>query len=257
MERRKQLIQATASYNSELNRSRLSERKTFFDINTMTIQQPNPKRQAKPPCYRPPLLLAVSKEGFLRFDKRKRSHFPNRSCQFLSETSQADPKYCPFERCVTRCVRIAIFPMYLRHPQCMEMSDEMYATVRTYDWMCMECKPCSICSKLDAEDKMLFCDRCDRGYHTFCVGLSGPPEGPWVCVAYCLRREGSNSGSTLRTDGSSPSPAAAAAATANGLIYCEDCQIVMSKNELHKWKRRTLKDRVLCSQCNRRRRFGE
>lgn len=32
---------------------------------------------------------------------------------------------------------------------------------------------------------MLFCDRCDRGYHTYCVGLKAPPSGSWICNNYC------------------------------------------------------------------------
>nr|CDQ06538.1 Bm8215 [Brugia malayi] len=32
---------------------------------------------------------------------------------------------------------------------------------------------------------MMFCDRCDRGYHTFCVGLSTPPNGNWICSSFC------------------------------------------------------------------------
>lgn len=27
----------------------------------------------------------------------------------------------------------------------------------------------------------MFCDDCDRGFHTFCVGLDALPEGKWVC----------------------------------------------------------------------------
>lgn len=30
---------------------------------------------------------------------------------------------------------------------------------------------------------MMFCDRCDRGYHTYCVGLESIPEGSWQCSA--------------------------------------------------------------------------
>jgi hypothetical protein len=26
---------------------------------------------------------------------------------------------------------------------------------------------------------MLLCDRCDDGYHTFCVGLEDIPQGEW------------------------------------------------------------------------------
>lgn len=33
----------------------------------------------------------------------------------------------------------------------------------------------------DFQDKMMFCDKCDRGYHTFCVGLKSIPNGPWKC----------------------------------------------------------------------------
>ena len=27
----------------------------------------------------------------------------------------------------------------------------------------------------------MFCDHCDRGYHTFCVGLKEIPAGRWEC----------------------------------------------------------------------------
>ena len=28
---------------------------------------------------------------------------------------------------------------------------------------------------------MMFCDRCDRGYHSYCVGLEAIPDGSWQC----------------------------------------------------------------------------
>lgn len=67
------------------------------------------------------------------------------------------------------------------HPSCLDMPEAMLRAAKGYAWMCMECKPCSCCSKLDQEDKMMFCDLCDRGYHTFCVGLESLPQGVWVC----------------------------------------------------------------------------
>ena len=30
---------------------------------------------------------------------------------------------------------------------------------------------------------MMFCDRCDRGYHTYCAGLEAIPDGSWQCSA--------------------------------------------------------------------------
>ena len=41
----------------------------------------------------------------------------------------------------------------------------------------------SFSSCLSFQDKMLFCDQCDRGYHTFCVGLKSLPTGKWECVS--------------------------------------------------------------------------
>lgn len=45
----------------------------------------------------------------------------------------------------------------------------------------MECKKCVVCLDPGNEDLMMFCDRCDRGYHAFCVGLSSIPDGNWEC----------------------------------------------------------------------------
>ena len=27
----------------------------------------------------------------------------------------------------------------------------------------------------------MFCDRCDRGFHTYCVGVKAVPSGTWLC----------------------------------------------------------------------------
>lgn len=68
------------------------------------------------------------------------------------------------------------------HPSCLELTDEMITMVRSYSWQCMDCKTCVKCGKPHDEDKMMFCDNCDRGYHTFCVGLKNLPHGRWVCL---------------------------------------------------------------------------
>jgi len=101
----------------------------------------------------------------------------NESCAFCCEDIKSDEKYVQCSKCRS-----------CGHPHCMEMSEEMLAVTKSYPWMCMECKPCSICSKLDGEDQMMFCDRCDRGYHTYCVGLAELPSGHWVCPKFCRQR---------------------------------------------------------------------
>ena len=67
------------------------------------------------------------------------------------------------------------------HPKCLELTPEMVDVIRSYPWQCSDCKTCITCSKSTEEEMMMFCDKCDRGYHTFCVGLTDIPTGKWVC----------------------------------------------------------------------------
>lgn len=57
------------------------------------------------------------------------------------------------------------------------MTMELVSMIKTYPWQCMECKTCIICGQPHHEEEMMFCDVCDRGYHTFCVGLGAIPSG--------------------------------------------------------------------------------
>ena len=56
----------------------------------------------------------------------------------------------------------------------------------TYSWQCLDCKTCCVCSDPGGEEEMVFCDRCDRGYHTFCVDMRGIPEGGLIRVCVHL-----------------------------------------------------------------------
>ncbi|XP_061670319.1 PHD finger protein 10 [Syngnathoides biaculeatus] len=67
------------------------------------------------------------------------------------------------------------------HPSCLDMSEELVCVIRTYRWQCMECKTCTVCQQPHHEDEMMFCDKCDRGFHTFCVGMGSIPTGLWLC----------------------------------------------------------------------------
>nr|KAF6282451.1 hypothetical protein mMyoMyo1_010088 [Myotis myotis] len=64
------------------------------------------------------------------------------------------------------------------HPSCLDMTMELVSMIKTYPWQCMECKTCIVCGQPYHEEEMMFCDVCDRGYHTFCVGLSPIPSAP-------------------------------------------------------------------------------
>jgi len=79
------------------------------------------------------------------------------------------------------------------HPSCLEMNRQLVEVIKTYPWQCMECKTCTLCSNPHDEEHMMFCDNCDRGYHSYCVGLKSIPDGRWICekcgkCASCLTR---------------------------------------------------------------------
>ena len=89
------------------------------------------------------------------------------------------------------------------HPTCLDMSPQLVRIIKTYSWQCMECKRCTLCNDPHDEDKMLFCDECDRGYHSFCVGLTQIPIGRWICdkcgmCASCLKRVPGPEGSAAK-----------------------------------------------------------
>lgn len=67
------------------------------------------------------------------------------------------------------------------HPSCLDLSIEMAEVIRSYAWQCTDCKSCVTCNKSTDEETLMFCDKCDRGYHTTCVGLKVIPSGKWIC----------------------------------------------------------------------------
>lgn len=67
------------------------------------------------------------------------------------------------------------------HPSCWQMSATVGQVACSYNWQCLDCKMCQICSDPGAEDRMVCCDQCDRGYHSFCLGLDEIPSGQWLC----------------------------------------------------------------------------
>lgn len=65
-------------------------------------------------------------------------------------------------------------------------------------WRCPVCKVCELCLSAGAEEHVLVCDRCDRGYHTYCLRppLSFIPLGEWLCPdhGHCLQCNGHSAG---------------------------------------------------------------
>lgn len=68
------------------------------------------------------------------------------------------------------------------HPSCMDLA-KIGNIIRTYPWKCTECKNCEICQEKGDDDRILFCDFCDRGWHMDCITppIQEPPTGSWNC----------------------------------------------------------------------------
>ncbi|XP_075158597.1 PHD finger protein enhancer of yellow 3 [Haematobia irritans] len=75
------------------------------------------------------------------------------------------------------------------HPSCIEMPHRMSLRVRNYNWQCAECKCCVKCKSRQDQNKMLFCEQCDRGYHIYCLEIKAVPDGRWSCnrCSICMR----------------------------------------------------------------------
>jgi hypothetical protein len=69
------------------------------------------------------------------------------------------------------------------HPECMNFNQQMTATIKKYNWQCTDCKSCDKCGKSENDESILFCDKCDRGFHMYCLDppLTEPPNGAWLC----------------------------------------------------------------------------
>eukprot|EP00039_Didymoeca_costata_P007820 m.104227 g.104227 ORF g.104227 m.104227 type:complete len:585 (-) comp13838_c0_seq6:1276-3030(-) len=70
------------------------------------------------------------------------------------------------------------------HQQCLQMDDKLWNHCKNdEDWMCIECKDCSICCVPGNDDELLFCDKCDKGVHMYCLDppVFEIPSEDFVC----------------------------------------------------------------------------
>ncbi|CAF0800235.1 unnamed protein product [Brachionus calyciflorus] len=105
----------------------------------------------------------------------------NQVCHICQKTSQINQNSTHVENnsimiSCSSCPRFS-------HPDCLELNPDLvdWTCIRSYDWQCMDCKKCSKCKNSNDEEKMMFCDRCDRGFHTYCVDVDQVPTGSWLC----------------------------------------------------------------------------
>lgn len=147
-----------------------------------------PHREASPPP------LTIAEQDLIRLEReeamRAREATMNPVVQIKQEPAYVPPPIDPNRPCDS-CEKIGggliccTICEIAYHPECIEMPDRMANTVKTYEWACVDCRVCSICSKAEKDDDVVFCDRCDRGFHTYCVGLKQMPRGSWICTTFC------------------------------------------------------------------------
>lgn len=78
---------------------------------------------------------------------------------------------------------------FLAHPTCLKMSSRMVRRINEYAWHCRDCQICIKCRTGDNEDKMMYCDQCDRCYHIYCIGLRKVPNGKVIVLIFNLLTE--------------------------------------------------------------------
>ena len=69
------------------------------------------------------------------------------------------------------------------HSKCLQTSITPSPELRA-GWQCPDCKQCQTCGMSTNGSKMLVCDACDKGFHTFCLRpmLSSLPKQSWKCA---------------------------------------------------------------------------
>lgn len=95
-------------------------------------------------------------------------------CCVCTKSQFTSPNEIPelFVKCAI-CMKVA-------HPSCIEMSSEMAKRAFQYQWQCVDCKRCHSCQKSDGQQKMIYCQQCDRAYHIYCTkSLQSIPKGKW------------------------------------------------------------------------------
>eukprot|EP01080_Neovahlkampfia_damariscottae_P003925 gene3925-7136_t len=97
---------------------------------------------------------------------RPRSKPPQ--CKICKEENDKDMLQC------TSCYKIV--HTYCHEPNLNHIPEEFRKK-----WKCEGCKLCELCNDDENEEKIIICDRCDRGYHYDCVGLKTIPKETWKC----------------------------------------------------------------------------
>lgn len=215
----RQAAEEAALWNAALNREKREERRFSFDLQTFTLQHPTARGKKLPPRYTkvghyPVSVLpgqytdhcrTYSSDELLKLPlnsvcngplpgdtPQDEAGKPDKAEQEVTlKTEEPEEKVLLCKVCFLGKERsktgkaedliVCAKCSSSSHASCVDLNPSMIPRINSYGWQCMECKNCMHCSSAEDEDKMIFCDLCDRGYHIYCVGLRRVPSGRWHC----------------------------------------------------------------------------
>jgi len=79
------------------------------------------------------------------------------------------------------------------HTYCLNLPTDDVSKFQSY-WKCHNCKSCEKCAKASQEECLLYCDDCEKAFHSFCVQppLRAIPNCGWKCEE-CFKCQGCGS----------------------------------------------------------------
>lgn len=99
---------------------------------------------------------------------------------------------------------------------------------------------CQFCHSGDNEDKLLLCDGCDRGYHTYCFKpkMDNIPDGDWYCYE-CLNKATGEKNCIV-----------CGKKTGRNLLYCDNCPRVYHTDCLTPPLNKVPRGKWYCQNCH-------
>ncbi|KAI5646297.1 PHD-finger domain-containing protein [Phthorimaea operculella] len=167
----------------------------YFPLNTVLAAPPPPP--SPPPSSESEEWSSSSSEDedTSRHAKRKKLTKTKRSSQAEASCKEEPKEDEKVELCRVCKLRLEANRKYTHerflvcsqckanfHPGCVALGADTIRKAREYSWQCAECKRCGACDNPQDDNKMLFCDLCDRGFHIYCVRLDAVPQGRWHCI---------------------------------------------------------------------------
>lgn len=99
---------------------------------------------------------------------------------------------------------------------------------------------CQFCHSGDNEDKLLLCDGCDRGYHTYCFKprMENIPDGDWYCLECMNKATGERNCIVCGKK------------TGRNLVYCDNCPRVYHTDCLTPSLNKVPRGKWYCQNCH-------